>query len=302
MTQYVNKPELAPTWAQEGDIYRPTSQEIAKGWPRTDTPPSRQRFNWILNYLCESVHYLLQQGIPEWDKAQTYPTGARVALKNMVYVALKESSGESPDTQKGSWSQWGHTSAEIVTLIHEISGSGVPAGTISYFPATRAPSGWLVAMGQELSRTDYGALWHYAQNSGNLYADDQWHNQNLLGSFSMGDGKQTFRLPDLRGLFVRSFDERTPGAGSRDIEKRALGSLQLHDTQSCQVFNPSSGSQKWTLSGLEKSAIVPPTDDNAALFAAVAKEGKKVYLSTEDERVTHETRPVNTALLACIRT
>lgn len=61
-----------------------------------------------------------------------------------------------------------------------------PLGTILSFGGTTAPDGWELCHGQLLSRTEYA----------DLFA--------VIGTnFGAGDGSTTFKLPDLRGEFLR---------------------------------------------------------------------------------------------------
>lgn len=64
------------------------------------------------------------------------------------------------------------------------------------------------AKGQLLNRLDYPRLWAYANSLGALLITDAtWTgNANRSGFFSSGDGSTTFRVPDLRGVFLRGLD------------------------------------------------------------------------------------------------
>ncbi|TCW81016.1 phage tail protein [Burkholderia sp. SRS-46] len=81
-------------------------------------------------------------------------------------------------------------------------------------------AGFLKANGAVVSRADYPALWAYAQASGALVSDADWGNRRW-GCFGMGDGSTTFRLPELRGEFLRCWDD-TRGIDSN----RQIGSQQ----------------------------------------------------------------------------
>lgn len=73
-----------------------------------------------------------------------------------------------------------------------ISAEGIiPAGAIMWFSgSTTAPSGYLKANGAEVSRTVYAALF------------------SAIGTtWGAGNGTNTFNLPDLRGEFIRSWDD-----------------------------------------------------------------------------------------------
>ncbi|MAL42154.1 MAG: hypothetical protein CMO04_20025 [Thalassospira sp.] len=67
---------------------------------------------------------------------------------------------------------------------------GSEIGTVSAFAMPTAPEGWLVCDGSAISRTDYADLFAAI---GTLWGD--------------GDEVSTFNLPDLRGEFVRGFDD-----------------------------------------------------------------------------------------------
>lgn len=83
-------------------------------------------------------------------------------------------------------------------------------GMCAAFARSAAPEGWLKANGAAVSRTTYAALFA------------------VIGTtFGAGDGATTFNLPDMRGEFLRGWDD---GRGV-DVG-RALGSAQAHMTAS----------------------------------------------------------------------
>ena len=152
-------------------------------------------------------------------------------------------------------------------------GSGItPAGSVFFFPGSAAPAGFVKANGALLSRAQYPALWSYAQGSGNLAASDGVWSQ---GQFSPGDGATTFRIPDLRGEFIRSWDDaRGVDAG------RAIGSSQADELKSHTHPTGQSG-----------------TTFGAAVVTHAVGIGSGNTLATGGA----ETRPRNIALLACLK-
>ena len=79
-----------------------------------------------------------------------------------------------------------------------------PVGIISAFARIIPPSGWLECNGQEVSRTEYNNLFE------------------VMGTMcGEGDGINTFNLPDLRGEFIRGWDN---GKGIDNL--REIGSSQ----------------------------------------------------------------------------
>lgn len=86
----------------------------------------------------------------------------------------------------------------------------LPAGAVMPFARSTAPTGWLACDGSTVSRTTYAALF------------------SAIGTtFGAGDGSTTFRLPDLRGEFIRGHD------GGRGVDSgRVFGSWQADDLKS----------------------------------------------------------------------
>ncbi|OJA78612.1 phage tail protein [Burkholderia ubonensis] len=93
-------------------------------------------------------------------------------------------------------------------------------GQIVFEPRTTVRAGFLKANGVLVKRADYPALWAYAQASGALVSDDEWQ-KGRWACFSSGDGATTFRLPEMRGEFIRCWDD------ARSIDtNRMIGSWQ----------------------------------------------------------------------------
>ena len=82
--------------------------------------------------------------------------------------------------------------------------SGIPVGTILTFGASSPPSGFLECNGSAISRSTYSSLFSI-----------------LSTTHGAGDGSSTFNLPDLRGQFVRGWDNNAGVDASR-----AFGSTQ----------------------------------------------------------------------------
>lgn len=81
-------------------------------------------------------------------------------------------------------------------------------------------SGYVKADGSLLNRADYPALFEFAQKNELLLTEADWAN-GMQGMYAEGDGEDTFRVPDLRGQFLRCTDD---GAGV-DAD-RVVGSQQ----------------------------------------------------------------------------
>lgn len=161
--------------------------------------------------------------------------------------------------------------------------NGVPTGTIAFFAMTAPPAGYLKADGAIIQRTDYPALF------------------TAIGTtFGEGDGTTTFTLPDLRGEFIRGWDngrnidcERAFGSIQGDAIRNVTGQLRYAGPQnSDSVMNYQSALQ-WT-SVSQKSP-----------YSAQSSQGSNYYEINFDASrsvpTASENRPRNIALLACIK-
>jgi len=133
------------------------------------------------------------------------------------------------------------------TMVHIDSVNGVflagartsTVGQISAFSGTTVPGGWLKANGQLVSRASYAALWTYAQASGNIQTDANWTANTMYGAFSSGDGSTTFRVPDLRGTFVRPWaDDGSTDAGRTCGQSQTAQNLSHTHTATSTVTDP----------------------------------------------------------------
>ena len=91
----------------------------------------------------------------------------------------------------------------------QTGGLGVPVGGLILTLGNAAVLGTVKANGAILQRAQHPLLWAFAQASGRLVADPDWQNtaMHLWTSFSGGDGTSTFRVPELRGEFLRFWDD-----------------------------------------------------------------------------------------------
>ena len=124
----VKKPLLAPVWAETGETVRPTDAEISEGWPLSATPPSRQRFNWILGWLAQNVAYLRQSGIPPWDPEEGYPADAVVIHNHGLWVSKRKNTNVEPGTSPDDWAGAAELLGGVVQKI--VAGAGVTVSPV----------------------------------------------------------------------------------------------------------------------------------------------------------------------------
>lgn len=183
-------------------------------------------------------------------------------------------------------------------------------GLIGYFAAVSPPSGWLKANGAAVSRTTYAGLFAVI---GTLYG--------------AGDGSATFNLPDLRGEFLRGFDDgRGLDAG------RVFGSVQAgqnashtHTASAAAVgdhahtaWMDSQGDHSHSSGTIAADNSLKVSGVNGGTSASgsvrltgaagshthnigTAAAGSHTHTVTVAASGGNETRPRNIALLACIK-
>ena len=141
----------------------------------------------------------------------------------------------------------------------------LPAGTIMYTPTSAVPAGFLALNGQSVSKTTYSAL----------YA--------ILGGF-YGETLTTFNLPDLRGEFIRVWDN------GRGVDPgRVVGSSQsdMFKSHSHRLLD-------------NNNATFNGDRPNAFDSAASINQSGSSYVDTQLTGGS-ETRPRNIALQAIIK-
>lgn len=144
----------------------------------------------------------------------------------------------------------------------------LPAGMVAHFPTAAPPEGWLRCNGADVSRTTYAALFA------------------VIGiTFGSANGS-TFRLPDLRGEFVRGWDD------GRGVDTgRVLGTVQGDELRSHSHIIPTGMSGSFDPNNPWE--VVPPGNR----LPNYDYEGGAPTTSVGGG----ETRPRNISLLACIK-
>ena len=148
-------------------------------------------------------------------------------------------------------------------------GVGSPAGSVIYHAANTAPTGFLKANGAAVSRSTYAALF------------------TAIGTtFGAGDGSSTFNVPDLRGEFIRGWDDSRGIDSSRSFGSAQADELESHD----HTQRPGGSAGRWfNIYSYSGGSWPNESSGNAIGGANTGATGGT------------ETRPRNIALLACIK-
>lgn len=133
------QPSPAPVWAGTAtpvaDIVRPTDPEISQGWPLTAIPPSRQRFNWILNRLSAGLRYIEQHGIGKWQVEEDYGEDSIVVHDHKLWVAKRANKGKIPPDNADDWDGIasmiaGPGGVDLTTIINQLIAADVTLSTV----------------------------------------------------------------------------------------------------------------------------------------------------------------------------
>ncbi|WP_186128483.1 phage tail protein [Burkholderia gladioli] len=164
----------------------------------------------------------VNDGAPDTGLYHTFDGQFGITCNTQAVVSFAPDGTRFTSNVFGPTPAAGDSSQRLATtewVLSAISTSSV--GQIVYEPRTSVRAGYLKANGSLLNRGDYPALWAYAQASGALVSDSDWAG-GRWGCFSTGDGTTTFRLPELRGEFIRGLAD-----GRNDTDpNRLIGSFQ----------------------------------------------------------------------------
>lgn len=232
-------------------MHRVDTEGHAAGLFQDGTPQSGQQgtmlskdwFNDLQENICRVIEVGAVTPLVKGDYDQL-----RLAIASMI---------------AGSVVDW--TGAIAAAQAAAIAAARVKPGVIEMYGADTAPGGYLECDGAAVSRAAYADLF------------------TAIGTVhGVGDGATTFNVPDLRGEFVRGWDD------GRGIDAaRAFGSAQADELKA------------------HVHSVSPPTstDDTAAGLTTTGSGGAEVitpYNTGSTGGV--ETRPRNVALLYIIKT
>jgi microcystin-dependent protein len=245
----------------------PTTTYANQWWYETDTNTLKLRNEannaWIpicvLDQSNNNVLSVTTQGLTLGATAIT-ASGTDINILNGLTrgsIIYGNNSGVTSELVKGGA---GTVLTSDGTDISWAAGGGaVPTGTVIYHAANTPPTDFIKANGAAVSRTTYSALF-----------------TSIGTTFGVGDGSTTFNVPDLRGEFMRGWDD------SRGIDNgRAFGSAQADELKS-HTHSYSRAAQNNRADGGSSSMTGYGTNTTGATGGS-------------------ETRPRNIAMLACIK-
>jgi microcystin-dependent protein len=250
----------------------------------------------------------------EFDEVSGFPSVPGVPLG---YVLVRSEVGLAFLSPAAAIGAHQHAMGEIVGLSGALSAlsddieRATSAGTVTFVAGSTPPDGWLKANGATVSRSAYSDLF-----------------SRIGTTFGAGNGSTTFQIPDLRGEFIRGWDDgraidsaRILGSSQNDQNKAhshdgTAESAGAHshsgstntDTHSHYLAAGSNGGYDY---GRNVTSL-NPTDGGMADRANTSSDSHSHSLSINsggahthdlsiDSSGGNEARPRNIALLACIK-
>lgn len=165
----------------------------------------------------------------------------------------------------------------------QVSGQGAPAGDagkIDWFAMPTPPTGWLKANGQLVSRTTYAALF-----------------AALGTTYGAGNGTTTFTLPDYRGVFPRAWADDGPTDAGRGLGTVQAGQNLSHN----HTLNDPGHVHGFVLYQSATGGGGLPRADSQAINSTVPNTGSSLTGITLAASGGSEARPINVAMLCCIK-
>ena len=248
----------------EGFVQRPTKQDLTGATGDTLTLTHAVSKEEDIDLYINNVKQEPTTAYTVADTAVTL-TGSVVASDDIyvVYNSLALQTVVPPD---GS-----------ITEAKLVSGFGlIPVGMIAPFAMSTAPTGWLECDGSAVSRATYADLF-----------------TALSTTHGSGDGSTTFNVPDLRGEFIRGWDN-----GKGTDSGRTFGSSQADELKS-HFHRPNNYSSDSTNRFFQGNG-----SGSGYAYPATGGSGSLLYSTISDQTDPTggtETRPRNIAMMYCVK-
>ena len=260
----------------------PSSPELGQLWQDISQTPDQLKIwdgtNWVR---------VDPQGITQTAGDARY---LQIATAASTYLALSGGTLTGNLTLPGvpTTTNMAATKGYVDTRIASIPAAQdlTPAGTVIWSARSSAPPGYLKANGAAVSRGTYSALF-----------------AAIGTTYGAGDGSTTFNVPDLRGEFVRGWDDGRGLDSGRGLGSVQGQSYQSHDHPvSTSVSDPGhSHSISAAFAFGRGGPDVNVLDGGNSRGTSASQTGISVSTSIGASGGS-ETRPRNVSLLGCIKT
>ena len=156
---------------------------------------------------------------------------------------------------------------------------GAITGSIISYMGTTAPNGYLICDGTEYNISDYQVLADHIK--------DNFGSYNYFG----GDGETTFKVPDLRGEFLR-------GSGTNSRTNQGSGAaVGIHQDATKHIFSYNDG-MFWQV---HSEAVTMPSNMDSQYGSDNGLRGGNSTYGTLGYKAYFTSRPTNTSVLYLIK-
>jgi hypothetical protein len=194
--------------------------------------------------------------------------------------------------------------ASIVPAVAGATGYPLPVGSLLFTLGNVPLPGCLKLNGSLINRADHPKLWDFANTTGRIVDESVW--QNASGrqwtAFSRGDGTTTFRVPELRGEFLRMWDDGRGVDPSRLIVQQQADMFASHTHNVVITWtNIGAGGGSWsgsigTISGAQAGLSgIEGGNWTHVINGFITDMGGIAYAAGGSE-----TRPRNAVVMPCI--
>lgn len=222
------------------------------------------------------------------------------SVSNVANAALPKAGG----TMTGKITLDGDPSSALHAVTKQYAdalgtGATLPIGFIAPYAGAAAPTNWLECNGAAVSRTTYASLFAICGTT-----------------FGAGNGSTTFNIPDLRGEFLRGWDNGR-GVDTGRVRGSAQGDNAGSHTHSASLSvtgtTNTTGAHTHTVSaavplGAGSNSNRPASFSSTGPDPSTGSAGDHSHTvtgtasgTTGDSSETGETRPRNIALMFCIK-
>lgn len=251
------------------------------GGTSTDPVVNVQNSSTTVRGAIQTASQAVVNAATDTDQAIT-PSTLASGISNYLPDATDTSKGvvelaTSSEVSTGTDTTRAITPAALNAAIPNL-GITAPTGTIITFAGTSAPTGYLECDGAAVDRTTYSALFAICGTT-----------------YGSGDGSTTFNLPDLRGEFVRGWDN------SRGVDSgRSFGSTQ-NSANLSHSHNITDPGHTHPIEASTADASVATGGASAADSATTTNTTSATTNITIQNSGDSEARPRNIALLYCVK-
>lgn len=235
---------------------------------------SRLDMNGVLNAISGVCYYAQSGGIFQYNAALAYQANkALIYHEGQLYICIQDNNADNPIPPGTNTAYW-------LPLLSFLQGNASNVGNIVYRASLNLPSTMVICNGAEYSREAYKALF-----------DD------IGVTYGEGDGKTTFNVPDLRGVYIRGADlgrgldpDRQIGSYQEDAMQRMTGSVGIFNNYAAFLGTPEGP--------FYKEEYGPQIGIKAT--SSTDKWIEVKYDTSLQARTADETRVKNVALVPCI--